>query len=130
MANRILKDIEWEQRVRDKIGVDDSYLPDSALGQPDIIDVAEANIIEQVPNHADLKEDKILWLETATVCECAVLLCTGMDARLPKLSQGPHARYEVGADWGKKKEELQAERDNYLARIKPTPIHFHFGLSR
>ena len=26
MANRILKDIEWEQRVRDKIGVDDYLL--------------------------------------------------------------------------------------------------------
>lgn len=130
MANRILKDIDWEQRVRDKMGVDSPYLPDSAIQQPDIIDVAEANIIEQVQNYAELEGDKLTYLEAATVCECAVLLCAGMAARLPKLSQGPHARYEVGVDWGKKKEELRAERDSCLARLMPIPIHYHFGLSR
>jgi hypothetical protein len=130
MANRILKDIGWEQRVRDKMGVSDPYLPDSAIAQPDIIDVAEANIIEQVPNYTELEGDNLAWLEAATVCECAVLLCTGMSVRLPKQSQGPHAKYEIGVDWDKKKAELQAERDGYLARLRPIPIHYHFGLSR
>jgi len=130
MANRILKDIEWEQRVRDKMGVDSPYLPDSAIAQPDIIDVAEANIIEQVPNYTELEGDNLAWLEAATVCECAVLLCPGMSVRLPKQSQGPHAKYEIGVDWGKKKEELRAERDSYLAKLVSTRIHYHFGLSR
>jgi hypothetical protein len=130
MANRILKSEGWEQRVRDKIGVDVAYLPDSVIQQPDIIGVAESNIIAQVPNYADLTDDKKIYLEAATVCECAVLLCPGMAARLPKLSQGPHARYELGVDWDKKKEELRAERDAFLGKILIFPIHCHFGLSR
>jgi len=130
MSNRILMADGWEQRIRDKIGVLDSYLPDSAIQQPDVIDVAEANIIEQVPNYAELESEALTWLEAATVCECAVLLCIGMAVRLPKSSQGPHAKYEIGVNWGKKKEELRAERDSLLARVLSLPIHYHFGLSR
>jgi len=130
MPNRILTSEGWETRVRDKIGVNIAYLPDSVIQQPDIVDVAENNIITQVPNYADLTDDKKIYLEAATVCECAVLLCPGMAARLPKLSQGPHARYELGVDWDKKKEELRAERDAFLGKILTFPIHFHFGLSR
>jgi hypothetical protein len=130
MANRILKEEGWQKRVRDKMGIPDSYLPDSVIEQPDIIDVAESNIIEQVPGYASLTGDKKTYLEAATVCECAILLCPGMPARLPKLSQGPHARYELGIDWEKKKAELQGERDAFLGKILSVPTRMHFGLSR
>ena len=130
MANRILTAEGWQTRVRDKMGVSDSYLPDSAIEQPDIIDVAESNIIEQVPSYASLTGDKKTYLEAATVCECCILLCPGMPARLPKLSQGPHARYELGIDWEKKKEEIRAERDAFLGKILSFPTRMHFGLSR
>lgn len=130
MANRILTSDGWEQRVRDKIGVDIAYLPDSVIQQPDVIDVAESNIITQVPNYAELTGDEKIYLESATVCECAILLCPGMAARLPKLSQGPHARYELGIDWAKKKEELRVERDSFLGKTLALPMHYHFGLSR
>jgi len=130
MPNRILTAENWEQRIRDKMGVDIAYLPDSTIQQPDIVDVAESNIIFQVPSYADLTGDKLIWLEAATVCECAVLLCPGMPARLPKQSQGPHARYELGIDWDKKKTELQVERDAFLGRILSVAVHYHFGLSR
>lgn len=131
MANRILKDEGWENRVRDKMGVSDSYLPDSAIEQPDIIDVAESNIIEQVPGYDELTGDKKTYLEAAAVCECCILLCPGMPARLPKQSQGPHARYELGVDWDEKKAELRAERDAFLGKILSlTTPHFHFGLSK
>lgn len=129
MANRILTSIGWQTRVRDKIGVSDSYLPDEAIGQPDIIDVAEANIIAQVPDYASLTGDDLTWLEAATVCECAVLLCAGMAARLPRASQGPHARYELGTDWDLKKSELRAEQNSLLGRILAPATRYHFGLS-
>jgi hypothetical protein len=130
MANRILTAEGWQTRVRDKMGVSDSYLPDSAIEQPDIIDVAESSIIAQVPGYASLTGDKKTYLQAATVCECAILLCPGMPARLPKLSQGPHARYELGIDWEKKKTELRAERDAFLGKVLSIPTRMHFGLSR
>jgi len=130
MANRILVNEGWEQRIRDKMGVNTPYLPDTVLQQPDIINVAEANIINLIPHYAELKNEEKTWLEAATVCECAILLCAGMAVRLPRQSQGPHAKYEIGVDWDRKKAELQEERNEYLAKIKPMSIHYHFGLSR
>jgi hypothetical protein len=117
MANRILTATGWEKRIQDKMGVDPAYLPDSVVQQPDHIAVAEANIIAQIPGYATVTGDAKVYLEAAVVCECAVLLCPGMPARLPRQSQGPHARYELDTDWDKKKAELAAERDGHVNRV-------------
>jgi hypothetical protein len=73
MANRILTTDGWQQRIREHMGVDAAYLPDSAIEQPEYITVAEANIIEQVPDYINLIDDKKVFLEAAVVCECAAL---------------------------------------------------------
>ena len=130
MANRILTVEGWEERIRDKLGVDPAYVPDEAIKQPDIIDVAEANIIAQIPNYTDLTGDKKTYLEAAVVCECCVLLCPGMAARLPAKGQGPHEGHTLYIDWDKKKAEFAAERDGYIGKIIPIPFVPHFGLSR
>jgi len=131
MANRILTETDWESRVRDKMGIDIAYLPDTVLNQPEIITVAEANIIEQVPDYESLTGDKRVYLEAAVVCECAALLCPSMSARLPKREQGPHETHEVTIDWDKKKAEFEAERDGYIGKILSDafPTLLHFGIS-
>ncbi len=131
MANRILSATGWEKRIQDKLGVDPAYLPDTAIQQPEVITVAEANIIAQIPNYADLADDAIVYLEAAVVCECATLLCPSMAARLPKKEQGPHESHEVDADWNKKKAEFEVERDGYVGKIlPPASTLLHFGLSQ
>lgn len=130
MANKILPTEGWEERIRDKLGVDPAYVPDEAIKQPDIIDVAEANIIAQIPNYTDLTGDKKTYLEAAVVCECCVLLCPSMAARLPAKEQGPHEGHTLYIDWDKKKAEFAAERDGYIGKIIPIPFVPHFGLSR
>lgn len=130
MANKILPTEGWEERIRDKLGVDPAYVPDEAIKQPDIIGVAEANIIAQIPNYTDLTGDKKTYLEAAVVCECCVLLCPGMAARLPAKEQGPHEGHTLYIDWDKKKTEFAAERDGYIGKIIPIPFVPHFGLSR
>ena len=138
MPNLILTATGWESRVRNRLGMLDSYLTDADIAQPDIITVAEANIIEQVPDYATLVDDptgdpptfKRTWLEAATVCECAVLLCPSMPARLPAREQGPHFTREVTTDWDKKRQELEAERDGYIARIVGLVTVPHFGLTQ
>jgi len=130
MANRILKDEGWEKRIQDHLGVDPAYVPNEAIQQPDIITVAEANIIEQIPDYASLDGDKKVYLEAAVVCECCILLCPSMSARLPKKEQGPHETHELVIDWAKKKVEFEVERDGYIGKIVPPSILLHFGLSQ
>lgn len=131
MANRILTAEGWQQRIRDKMGIDAAaYLPDTAIEQPDCITVAEANIIAQIPDYASLVDDKKVYLEAAVVAECCSLLCPSMAARLPKKEQGPHETHEIDINWNKKKAEFEFERDGYIGKIVPPLILLHFGLSQ
>jgi hypothetical protein len=130
MANRILTD-EWQQRIRDKMGVFDSYLPDSAIEQPDIVDIAESNIIARIPDYESLTGDDKVYLEAAVVCECAALLCPSMPARLPIREQGPAMTHQLYIDWDKKNAEFAIERDRYVGKILTGsfPTLLHFGIS-
>jgi hypothetical protein len=130
MPNRILKEIGWEARIQKKMGVDPAYLPETDIQQPDIITVAEANIIAQIPDYVSLQDDKKVYLEAAVVAECASLLCPSMAARLPKKEQGPHETHELEIDWKQKKADFEDERDRYIGNIIPPSILLHFGLSQ
>jgi hypothetical protein len=130
MANRILKAVGWEKRIQDKLGIDPVYLPNEAIQQPDVIIVAEANIIAQIPDYSTLVDDDKVYLEAAVVCECASLLCPSMAARLPVRQQGPNETHELAIDWDKKKTEFEVERDGYIGKILPPFTLLHFGLSQ
>lgn len=127
MANRILKNDYWEKRIRDKMGVDDAYLPDDLLNSPDIITLAEANIIEKISDYATLDGDLRVYLEYVVVLECCILLCPSMGARLPKKETGPHGSYELGSDWSKRKTEFEEERNRFIGKIleeiSPTQLY-------
>ena len=99
MANRILVGDNWQERIRNKMGVDNSYLPDSAIEQKDIIDIAELNTISRMPDYETLAGDSRLYLESVVVLECCILLCPSMGARLPKKQTGPHAGHELYVNW-------------------------------
>lgn len=118
MANRILVEENWQQRIRDKMGVDDAYLPDSAINQPDIIDVAELNIISIFLSYEDFEGDNLVYLESIAVLECCILLSPSMSARLPKKESGPHAGHELYVNWDKKKDEFISERNSLVDRLE------------
>jgi hypothetical protein len=130
MPNLILTEVGWQGRVRNKLGVDEAYLPDADIAQPDIIGVAEANVIEQVPGYTELTGSNRTWLEAAVVCECAALLCPSMGARLPTRQVGPHEEHWLTVNWDAKRKELEAERDDYIAKITDLVVVPHFGLSQ
>jgi len=129
MSNRILTEAGWEKRIQDKLGVDPAYLPDEVIRQPDIIGVAEANIIEQIPDYEELDGDKRTYLESAIVCECCALLSPTMPVRLPRKESGPHASHELGIDWDKKKKDFERERDGYIGKILSTSPLLYFGVT-
>jgi len=131
MANLILTTAGWQERIRSKIGADIAYLADTVIEQPDIVTVAEATIIEQVDDYASLTGTDLVYLEAATVCECAALLCPSMKVRMPSKEQGPHFTQELTVDWDKKRLDLEDERDRFVSKINgsdATPIP-RFGLA-
>ena len=130
MANKILTTEGWQSRVVSKLGTDSAHLPDADLEQPDIIAIAEANIIKIVPDYATLADDDLVYLEAATVCECAILVCPSMPARLPVKEQGPSFTREIDVDWTEKQAKLEADRDGFLGKISTvTYVDVpHFGL--
>ncbi len=136
MANRILTAENWKERIRDKIGIESAYLPDSAIQSPDCITVAEANIIAQIPEYATLTDDLRVYLEYCVVLECCILLCNSMPVRLPNKESGPHASYELSVDWNNKKAEFEVEREKYIMKIidtlfpnsNPSPLS-HFSVT-
>jgi hypothetical protein len=132
MSNRILTAAGWQDRVRAKVGVDDSYLPDAVLQQPEVITVAEANVIGAVDGWESLVDDKRVYLEAAVVCECAHIVVDSMAARLPSRQKGPSGEYEVTVDWERKRANLEAERDKYLGKLDadmPNTGRGFFGLA-
>lgn len=130
MANKILTATGFESRIRSKLGVDAAYVPDADINQPDIIAIAEANIIKVVPDYDTLTGDDLVYLEAATVCECAILLCSSMPARLPAKEQGPSFTVELDIDWTEKQAKLEAERDRFIGNISAVAYVDvpHFGL--
>ena len=117
----------WEQKVRDELGTDEIYVPDSFLQNQ--IDLAEANIVENAPEWELVPADKKVYLETAVICECAALVCPSMPARLPKKETGPHAAYELDIDWGELRNDLQGKRDSCLSKIIEVGDVPFFGLA-
>lgn len=130
MANKILNATGFESRIRSKLGVDAAYIPDADINQPDIIAIAESNIIRVVPDYDALTGDDLIYLESATVCECAILLCPSMPARLPVKEQGPSFTREIEVDWTEKQVKLEAERDRFISNISTVAYIDvpHFGL--
>lgn len=117
MANKILTEEGWQQRIRDKLGIDVAYLPDSVIEQPENITVAEANIIAQLPDYSILEDDAKVYLEVAVVSECSRLICPSLSARLPTKENGPHESHELNVDWTKKQKEFEVERDEYIGKV-------------
>lgn len=117
MANRILTEPGWEDRIRVKVGVDEATLPDAVLQSPDVIDVAEAKVIAAIPHWQELTGDDRLFLEAATVCMAAIQVIDSMSVRLPARMNGPGLDVQVEVDWKSRRLSLQEERDEYLGRI-------------
>lgn len=129
MPNLILTQIRWQKRVRDKLGVDDAYLPDTMIEQPDIIRRAEKEVIKRVPEYAGLSEEGMEWIEMAVVCACAAMLCPTMKVRVPTREQGPHFTRDVEYDWDARKLELEDERDYAIAMVVASTKLPNFGVT-
>lgn len=117
MANRILKE-NYEDRIRSKLGVSEPYLSNEDINRPDIIEVAELNIISLFPDYENFEGDNLVYLESIVILECCILLSPSMSARLPKKQTGPHEGHELWVNWDNKKAEFMNERNSLVGRLE------------
>lgn len=129
MKNKILTGENWQGRVRSMLGVDAAFLPDTDIEMPEIVQVAEANIIELVPGYETIPDDKRVYLESATVYECAIQVCGSMPARIPLKESGPHVSFELDIDWEKRKADFAEKRDIHISKLVKMPDVTYFAIS-
>jgi len=131
MANLILTEIGYCDRVRALLGVEEPYLKDAIINSPDFITMSELNLIKLVPNYEDLEGTDKAMFESAAVYDLAARLCPSMKNRLPKKSAGVHYQSELATDWDKLRAMLYYERDNCLQSISgyEGEPSFRFGLT-
>ena len=131
MANLILTENGYCDRVRALLGVKEPYLKDSVINSPDFVTMSELNLIKLVPNYSDLEGTDKIMFESAVVYDLAARLCPSMKNRLPKKSAGVHYQSELSTDWDKLREMLLFERDGCLQNISgyEEKVRFRFGLT-
>lgn len=128
MPNRILTMTGWCERVRQKIGVDASYLPDTAIDIPDIVGIVERYIISRVPHFESLSADDALYIESATVARCAAVLCPTMKVRLPKVERGAVYQRENSVNWDGRSRELLEESESLILKACGEDVNYpHFS---
>lgn len=116
--NKILTDEGYQTIIRDKIGLDSVYLPDSAIDRMDGVQLAETIIIERVPDYADLQGDDSLYLKMATIyCVCA-LSARGFGQGTLRSEKLPDYQYEnFEIDMKEKEKDFWDKVDEFLCKI-------------
>ena len=106
MANKILP-TGYETQVQVDMGVSASVLPVASIQSKATL--AEAIIVQSVPNYATITGDTLTFLQSACIAQVCVLLCPGMSQRI-KISQADETGYSFrlhDTDWDKKKAEFE-----------------------
>lgn len=101
----------YEKTVRAKFGVSELELPDEDINDPFILDMAEAAVIERVPNY-DTIDDAVhkLKIQAAVIAYICFLLAPSMPRRLDIEVGTMDMRWKKDkVDWGKMAEKFLAE---------------------
>ena len=123
MENRILTDPEYHGIIRDKLGLDDSVLPDTIIERMNGVELAEKVIIKRLTEakltySTILAGEDALYLKMATIfCVCALLASDfGQGAlRSEKLPDYQYENFQV--DMGKKEKDFWGKADEFLCKI-------------
>jgi hypothetical protein len=122
MPNRILTSSGYQEAIRELLGVTAQTLPDTAIDRENIITLAEAAIIRQVPTYADIitaDGDDAVYLRAAATAQVAANCCPGLAAKFKTSEQSETGfKYTKNAiDWSAKRAEMEAIAQGYIGII-------------
>lgn len=106
---------DYAERIRNKIGVDETDLPIEAIDE--IRPMIEARMAKRYP---DPTEDDNVFLEAATVSMIAANLCQYLRTRIPISERGPHGSFEMAHSWPELQIWLERDASNWLAELAET----------
>ncbi|OMD87823.1 MULTISPECIES: hypothetical protein [Paenibacillus] len=84
MANKILITDTYHDEVRGRLGVGEDVISDADIDALSVLPIAEAKVIKEVPDYADLVEDDRNYVYAAAVSMVAAILAPSMTARIAK----------------------------------------------
>ncbi|MEK4474346.1 hypothetical protein NSQ91_14110 [Paenibacillus sp. FSL R7-0048] len=84
MANKILITDTYHDEVKGRLGVGEDVISDADIDALSVLPIAEAKVIKEVPDYADLVEDDRNYVYAAAVSMVAAILAPSMTARIAK----------------------------------------------
>lgn len=128
-----MKDIA--ERVRQLIGIDESYLKDNEVLLPEFYPLAEGSLKRQLPKaFEDGVGDEVKKLvDTAIIYKTAILFIPSLPRRFPMKQKGEHAEFQI--DTVDIKKDLEETYYGLIGEIEElmreeTDDNFHPNLSR
>lgn len=113
----------YEEMVRAKFGVKKSELPDEEIAQPLMVDLAEAMVIQRVPDYDQVSGIDQLFLQNAALSYLCYLLCPGMARRLNVKVTTIDIRWEKErVDWEQMAQDFLAEFEQALSQITSVAV--------
>ena len=109
---------EMGKRVRAIIGVPDAFLSDDVISSPVFVKKTESYINNSIKEYLELIDEKNGLLDIASMYYLSYLLCTGMDARLPKQMENLSTKTLLqNISWDKKALSMLNDAEETLALL-------------
>ncbi|MNC01525.1 hypothetical protein D3C75_488750 [compost metagenome] len=84
MANKILTTDTYHEEIRGRLGVGEDVVSNTDIDALSVLPIAEAKVIKEVPDYADLVDDNRNYVYAAAVNMVAAMLAPSMQARIAK----------------------------------------------
>ena len=104
------------KRIRAILGIPEGFLDDEVISSSIFIKQAENYINKNISKYLELiDENNVNLLEISSMYYISYLLCTGMDARLPKQMENLSTKTVLNSiNWDEKASEMLSKADEIL----------------
>ncbi|WKL02426.1 hypothetical protein Q0F98_40780 [Paenibacillus amylolyticus] len=118
VANKILTTETYHEEIRGRLGVGEDVISDSDIDAISVLPIAEARIVKQVPDYANLIGDDQAYVYAAAICMVAAILAPSMAARIKKTMKDFDFSFENQAvNWDRRASQLVDEANEFIGLI-------------
>jgi len=122
VPNKILTSDTYHDEIRDRLGVTEDIISDTSIDAVSVLPIAEARVIESVPDYDSLTGDDSNYVYAAAICMVAAILAPSMAARIKKSKKDFDFSFENQAiDWSKRSIGLVDEAFEFIGSISTQP---------
>jgi hypothetical protein len=114
----------YEDSIRTRLGVRSAELPDEAINDRFILNIAETYITKRVPDYLSISSDSDqLYFENAIICYICHLLCPSMPRRVKTQVQTLDVGWKTEkVDWVSLAQEFLDDMENSLTQLTTVTV--------